>query len=68
MLVSVLVHLFGYHCILVLLSGMRVNDTSPLVTWQNGQGIIAEVKFMWPIHMIMMYEACSNYVQSEMST
>lgn len=28
-----------------LLPGMRVNDTSPLVTWQNGQGRIAEVKF-----------------------
>ncbi|KAH0839868.1 argonaute-like protein [Lanmaoa asiatica] len=25
-----------------LLSGMRVNDTSPVVTWQNGQGRIAE--------------------------
>lgn len=22
---------------------MKVNDTSPLVTWQNGQGRIAEV-------------------------
>lgn len=33
---------------MTLLPGMRVNDTSPLVTWQNGQGRIAEVKIFMP--------------------
>jgi hypothetical protein len=27
----------------MLLSGMRVDDTAPLVTWQNGQGRINDV-------------------------
>lgn len=36
---------------MILLSGMKVNDTSPLVTWQNGQGRIAEVNlFMSPTY------------------
>lgn len=33
---------------MTLLPGMKVNDSSPLVTWQNGQGRIAEVKFFMP--------------------
>lgn len=37
---------FEFIAMLTLLPGMKVNDTSPLITWQNGQGRIAEVNLL----------------------
>jgi eukaryotic translation initiation factor 2C len=46
---------FICHCN-ALLPGMKVNDTSPLVTWQNGQGRIAEVKIFFLMLITMTHE------------
>ena len=50
-------HFTLFVAVMALLPGMKVNDTSPLVTWQNGQGRIAEVKFSCLMLITMTYKA-----------